>query len=127
MFLFIHHTKNIKFVLKSGCLLKGSYLDKNQRKLSGGEPQNYIFMNIYFSNIYEKIEIIKPSLVFSSKLLNDYDISFNNSWTSTINDNSILIKHDDYDKIKKQKLKQNSDKFKNFPVFLNHEIIFEKT
>jgi hypothetical protein len=131
---FIHNTfgyDNLISILESGVLKLGSKVDKNQRKLSGGKPMDEIYMNLYFKNLKN---LDSPcGLVFSSKLLKDYDITINAGWRGrTI----IEIKKIDEVKEKEEKIISVKKFFENpksilpenlveiLPKFMLHEVLF---
>jgi hypothetical protein len=101
--LFVHNTfgyDNLISILKSGVLKLGSKVEKERRKLSGGEPMDEIYMNIYFKDLKNLDNLY--GLIFSSKLLIDYDLSVNAGWRGkTIAE----IKKRDKMKEKKRKIK----------------------
>ncbi len=107
-FFFVHNTfgyNNLIDILKSGILKKGSEMPEEKRKLSGGIPKDNIYMSIYFENLPE--QYLPCGLVFSSRILNDYDITINAGWGG----NEICsISHKDSKKIKIKKI----NKIKNF-------------
>lgn len=118
--LFNHNTfgfDNIIPILKSGFLKKGSEVAKKRRKLSGGIPQNEIYMNIYFKDI-KNLDFM-PGLIFSSKLLLDYDLTINIGWTSR---ELVIIKKEDTVKEKKKKIRYARKYFKNQKKYLNEQL-----
>lgn len=136
-FYFVHNTfgyDNLIEILKCGVLKIGAELSEEQRRLSGGIPKNYIYMSIFFEDIKE--QYIPCGLVFSSNILDDYDIVVNVGW----NGNELCsISHKDTKKDKMKKIKKIKNFIKNPEKILPpqrakmlknnimlHEVLFDK-
>ena len=79
---------------------------------------NNVYMSIYFEDIEEQN---KPcGLVFSSQILDDYDISVNAGWRGK---EICSIKHGDKQKIKKNKINKIKKFIKNPEKILNKELL----
>ncbi len=118
---FIHNTfdyYNLISILESGVLKKGSDVDEKRRKLSGGEPMDEIYMNIYFKDL-ENLDNL-CGLVFSSKLLIDYDIVVKAGWRGKI---LVDIKKDDVKKIKIKKIKKVRKFLRNPKKILPEKVV----
>ena len=83
-FYIVHRTKdssNVDAILDSGILLPGEKVPYERRylwKAASEEedcPQKFIYGNIYFKDL-KNIKINDNSLVFNSKILEDYDIGY---------------------------------------------------
>ena len=76
----IHATKfdNMWSILKDGVIYPGKDLDASRRVLSGGEPQDSIYTNIYFEDL-ENLKIVQMdyNIIFHPKLLYEYDWDIN--------------------------------------------------
>ena len=110
---FVHNPysyENLISILKSGTLKMGSDVDKKKRNLSGGEPMDEIYMNIYFKDNQNPHDL--HGLVFSSQLLKDYDLTINAGWRGI---KIVDIKKNDNNKIKKEKINRVK-KFLNDPT-----------
>jgi hypothetical protein len=130
--LFIHNTfgyDNLISILKSGILKLGSKVDEKQRKLSGGIPMDEIYMNIYFKDLKN---LPSPcGLIFSSKLLEDYDVTINAGWKGKKfveikkNDKKKKNKINKVKKFLKNPKKILSEKLTNIlPGIMTHEVLF---
>jgi hypothetical protein len=131
---FIHNTfgyDNLLSILESGVLKLGSKVEKERRKLSGGKPMDNIYMSMYFKDIKNLDE--KCGLVFSSNLMNDFDMEINAGWRGkTI----VEIKKDDIMKEKKNKIRSVKNFLENpgtilaknlvdiLPKVMMHEVLF---
>ena len=79
----VHSTKGVKGllgILKTGYIKLGSTLKESQRKLSGGEPQKYIFGNIVFNDVNKEMmneELWQYTVIINPKILNEYNLHFN--------------------------------------------------
>lgn len=75
-FYFVHGTKNLNNIYS---ILKD--VKQDQRMHSGNTPLPYIYANIYFNDIKN---------LSHPKIINDYNIIFNEGWTSFPSNNIIL-------------------------------------
>ena len=131
---FVHNTfgnDNLISILESGVLKLGSKVNENQRKLSGGKPMDEIYMSMYFKDL--KNLDITCGLVFSSKLLKDYDLIVNAGWRG-----KTIINSKKTDEIEEKEEKINCAKnyFENpisilpenlvgiLPKLMLHEVLF---
>lgn len=109
-FLLFHNTYAnnllIEKVLSDGVLKMGSELLIDERRMSGGESQPYIFTLIEFADI-ENLEhkYGAPTFIISPEILYDATAYFNNNWLSYVDDKSIVINKDDEIIHKKDKIK----------------------
>jgi hypothetical protein len=135
-FYFLHNTfgiDNLLEILDSGILKLGSEVEEEKRRLSGGEPMEKIFMNIYFPDL-KNIQT-SVGLIFSHKLFYDYDLQIDAGWG---NKKILEIQKSDSKNSKNKAL----DKIKNYIAdpgtilaphlvklltdILSHQIIFFK-
>jgi hypothetical protein len=120
-FFFVHNTfgyDNLIDILSSGILKKGSDVEQNKRKLSGGIPLDNIFMNIYFENMEKQYE--PCGLIFSSNILNEYNISVNAGWGGK---EICSINYTDETYIKNNKLDEIKDFIMNPEKILNPNLV----
>lgn len=119
---------NIIGILNDGVIKLGSDLPENLRNLSKFEPLPYIFGRFFFSDIPET-HIKWNILVFDKKILDDYDIAFNDAWFAGINNNSIMFYHNDTLDTRQKKLNLVKKLIKEKTCesdIMNHELLFQK-
>lgn len=93
-FYFVHGTKNLNniySILKDGKIKLGKDVKQDQRMHSGNTPLPYIYANIYFNDIKN---------LSHPKIINDYNIIFNEGWTS-FPSNNIILNQKNIKKVKK--------------------------
>jgi hypothetical protein len=128
---FFHNTfgyDNLISILESRVLKLGSNVEKKRRKLSGGEPMDAIYMNIYFKDLKNLDSVC--GLIFSSKLIKDYKLIVNAGWQG-----QPIVEITNSDKIKNKikiirKFLKNPKKIlpenlvNSLPKFMLHEVLF---
>ncbi len=134
-YIFLHHTKNIKEILKSGYLVSGSLVKKSKRHFSP-EPLDYVFMYAYFYDLHKSDHILCPTLVFKPNILEHYDAIFNNDWLfGKTNSSSIILKKSDSDKTRENQINKIKTILENpklmptgrpLPSYSQQEFLFAK-
>ena len=138
-FYFIHKTKNInslKSILKSGILKLGKDVSKRYRGLSGTDPTNYIYANMFFEDLKNISHMWDISIILHPKIFYEYDIEFNQGWGYNYPKNNINIYKNDDIENKKKKLEEIKEFTKNphtlpkvireFPGMMHHQVVFKE-
>lgn len=139
---FVHGSSSIytvEAILEDGYLRPGADVDIKYRKLSGGEPQHYIYMNIFFEDLKNLSFMRSVSLIFHPKIMREYGMVFNKGWNVGPSNKelySIHVNSNDSDNVINNKIKKIRKFIKNpesLPLkvreqtgLYHHEILFNK-
>lgn len=132
------NSSNLLEILKSCYIRPGSMIDEGRRIFSGGEPLEYVYGNIQFTDIKNLDRIGSVSLILKPKIIKEYGVIFNQGWFKSPTDMSIYIHKDDPDLVKDKKILEikeyvaNPTYYKNSPIALSftgvmaHELLFNE-
>ena len=136
----VHSTQNadnLLAVLKDGNLRPGKDLPKKRRIFSGGEPLEYIYGNIQFTDIKNLPYYGSIVLILNPKIIKDYGVIFNQGWFKSPTNTSIYVRKDDTEENKSKKIQEikdyvaNPTYYKNAPnpdiisAHMAHELLFD--
>lgn len=131
-----HNADNLLETLKDGYIRPGSMVDKSRRIFSGGEPLDYVYANIQFTDIKNLDRIGAVTLILRPKIIKEYGVIFNQGWFKYPTDMSIYVRKDDSNEEKNRKIMEiknyvsNPTFYKNSPIassftgIMAHELLF---
>ncbi len=123
---------NLLSILKDGKIKLGKDVSKQNRMLSKGKSNKYIYGNIFFDDFIKSMDnYIDYTIILDPKIIEDYDMEFRTKWSEHPESNSLEhIYKNDNSTVKSDKL----SKIKSFvkkgigqkPNIIEHEILFDK-
>jgi hypothetical protein len=123
---------NLLSIIKDGKIKLGKDVAKSNRMLSKGKANKNIFANIYFDDYVKSMDnYIDYTIILSPKILEDFDIKFNKSWTDDPKSSYLFT----FNKLDSTKIRTDKiSNAKNFilqsirskPNLQAHELVFDE-